>query len=179
MTRGRGAAPGLAPAPAAGVLPAPRTAPGMLNSHKRRRQTMGAAEAGEGGKGGRAWNFPPMSGGRGLEAARSAEAPSADDSPPPPGTPYNDRGAVIISTDPCVIYDPDIEKNEGYLRSMTAEDAERYKGQWIAIADGGVVAHGTDPLSVCGEGHKADKGAPLMYFVQEHRDLIPFFVLGE
>lgn len=95
---------------------------------------------------------------------------------PAPGTPYNDRGAVIVSTDPCVIYDPDIEKNEGYLRSMTAEDADKYKGQWIAIADGGVVAHGTDPLRVCNEGRKAGKGGPLMHFVQLNRDFIPFFI---
>lgn len=146
----------------------------------------GGGRQGGGGTGGApAWTPPPMApgGGDGKEPRRRGDGRPvgrgkggrARDIPPAPGTPYNDRGAVIVSTDPCVIYDPDIERNEMYLESMTAEDVEKYKGQWIAIADGGVVAHGTDPLRVCGEGNKAGKGDPLMHFVQV-RGFIPFYI---
>lgn len=128
------------------------------------------------GEGDRAWGLPPAAGDSSGRMVQGAAAPGADCQPPAPGTPYNDRGAVIVSTDPCIIYDPDIERNEMYLKSMTVEDVEKYKGQWIAIADGGVVAHGTDPLRVCGEGNKAGKGDPLMHFVQVHRGFIPFYI---
>ena len=128
------------------------------------------------GKGDRARGIPAARGSSGGGAAQGAAAPRAECQPPAPGTPCGDRGAVIVSADPCVIYDPDIERNEMYLKSMTAEEVERYKGQWIAIAGGGVVAHGTDPLRVCGEGSKAGSGYPLMHFVQVHRGLIPTLI---
>ena len=84
---------------------------------------------------------------------------------PAPGTPYGNRGAVIISTDPCVIYDPDAEKNNNFLKAMTAEDAEKYNGEWIGVAEGGVVAHGKDYTRVYEEACNADKGEPFMHYV--------------
>ena len=72
---------------------------------------------------------------------------------------------MIISTDPCVIYDPDAEKNNNFLKAMTAEDAEKYNGEWIGVAEGGVVAHGKDYTRVYEEACNADKGEPFMHYV--------------
>ncbi len=84
---------------------------------------------------------------------------------PAPGTPYGNHGAVIIRTDPCVIYDPGMGKNNDFLKAMTAEDAEKYNGEWIGVADGVVIAHGEDYMQVYEETCKADKGTPLMHHV--------------
>ena len=161
----------------AGSAPAwtpPPMAPGGWDGKETWRR--GDGRPGGDGEGDRARDLSPAAGASGGRVVQGAAAPGAECQPPAPGTPYNDRGAVIVSTDPCVIYDPDIERNEMYLKSMTVEDVEKYKGQWIAIADGGVVAHGTDPLRVCGDGNKAGKGDPLMHFVQVNRGFIPFFI---
>ena len=84
---------------------------------------------------------------------------------PAPGTPCGSRGAVVVRTDPCVIYDPDIERNDSFLKAMTAEDMEKYKGEWIGIAGGGIVAHGKEYVRVHEETCRADKGEPLVHYI--------------
>ena len=84
---------------------------------------------------------------------------------PAPGTPCGSRGAVVVRTDPCVIYDPDIERNDNFLKAMTAKDMEKYKGEWIGIAGGGIVAHGKEYVRVHEETCRADKGEPLVHYI--------------
>ena len=89
---------------------------------------------------------------------------------PPPGTPCGKHGAIVLRTDPCVIYDPGMGKNEDFVRSMSAEDAEKYKGEWIGLADGRVVAHGKRYGRVYDETCKADLGSPLIHYVFSDED---------
>ena len=114
-----------------------------------------------------AWSPLPMTGGRGDEKKPWYHKDNyyPGEPRPAPGTPYGSRGAVIVRTDPCVIYDPDAEKNENFLKAMKAEDAEKYKGEWIGVAAGGVVAHGIEYARVYEEARKADKGEPFMHYV--------------
>ena len=49
---------------------------------------------------------------------------------------------------PRVIEDIDAKKDSDFLDSMTPEMAEQYRGEWIALAHGAIVAHGKDPEQV-------------------------------
>ena len=136
-----------------------------------RREAMaekGGARQGGGDAGGvPAWTPPPMApdGGGGKKPWYHRDNYYPGVPRPAPGTPCGDRGAVILRTDPCVIYDPDIVRNDNFLKSMTAEDIERYKGEWIGIAGGGIVAHGKEYTRVHEETCKADKGEPLVHYI--------------
>ena len=114
-----------------------------------------------------AWSPPPMTGGSGdgKKPWYHKDNYYPGEPRPAPGTPYGSRGAVIVKTDPCVIYDPDAEKNENFLKAMKAEDTERYKGEWIGVAEGSVVAHGRSYTRVYEEACNADKGEPFMHYV--------------
>ena len=89
---------------------------------------------------------------------------------PPPGTPCGNRGATVVRTDPCVIDDPDLEKNDNFIKSMTDEVAEKYKGEWIGVADGRVVAHGKSYGRVHNEACNAGLGSPLIHYVFSDED---------
>ena len=149
----------------------------MPNNPRRRRHTMSMAEEGEHGRSSRSWHCPPAPEGAGGEDAAGAEEPRAEGRPPAPGTPYNDRGAVIVSTDPCVIYDPDVAKNDVFLRTVDVKELEKYMGEWIAIAGGGIVAHGKDPKRVHEEAYDAGKGEPLMHYIATESEGMPFYGL--
>ena len=128
----------------------------------------GGDRQGDGDAGGApSWTPPPMapSGGDGKKPWYHKDNYYPGVPRPAPGTPYGDRGAVIVRTDPCVIYDPDIERNDNFLKSMTAEDTEKYKGEWIGIAGGGIVAHGKEYMRVHEETCKANKGEPLVHYI--------------
>ena len=101
----------------------------------------------------------------GTEKSRGTTRTTTIRESPEPGTPCGNRGAVIVRTDPCVIYDPDAERNENFPRAMKAEDAEKYKGEWIGVAEGGVVAHGKEYTRVYEDACKEDKGEPFMHYV--------------
>ena len=67
------------------------------------------------------------------------------------------------------------EKDLAFLNSMAPEVAEKYAGQWIALVDGKVVAHGEDPEQVCEEARKVDKGeGPLMEYIYAKPEEVPW-----
>ncbi len=85
-----------------------------------------------------------------------------------------DRNAGYDPLDECsgwaaeglgVRIDNDIVKNLEFLRSMRPEEFEKYRGEWLAVVGGGIVAHGKDPRRVHQEGWKAGKGEPFMEYI--------------
>ena len=76
---------------------------------------------------------------------------------------------------PGVWEDPDIAKNEEFLKSLPLEEYEKYRGEWIAVAGGGIVAHGKDPERVVEEGRNASKGEIYMEYIYATPEEVPFF----
>ena len=75
---------------------------------------------------------------------------------------------------PGVRIDNDIVKNLEFLRSMRPEEFEKYRGEWLAVAGGGIVAHGKDPRRVHQDGWKAGKGEPFMEYVYAGPEELPY-----
>lgn len=49
-----------------------------------------------------------------------------------------------------------------FLKSMTPEELEPYKGEWVAVVNKEIVAHGKDPELVHKVACEAGKGEPFM-----------------
>ena len=64
-------------------------------------------------------------------------------------------------------------KDVEFLGNMSEEEYKRYGGQWVAVADGGIVAHGKDPRRVHQDGSKAGKGEPLMHYIYADHTEVP------
>ena len=101
--------------------------------------------------------------------------------PPLPPTPEFAEARYIAPEDMRVGYPPQCtqidegaKKNLAFLNAMKPEEAEKYMGQWIAVVDGKVAAHGTDPGQVCQEGRKAGKGAPYMRYIYARPEEVPW-----
>ena len=54
--------------------------------------------------------------------------------------------------------------------AISAEEYEKYMGEWVAVAGGRVVAHGKDPHRVREEGRRTGKGEPLVDRIDEPTD---------
>ena len=61
------------------------------------------------------------------------------------------------------------------FESMTAEELDKYRGEWVAVAGGEVVAHGKDPLRTVRQGSAAGKGVPYMRFFYASASDVPLF----
>lgn len=61
------------------------------------------------------------------------------------------------------------------FESMTAEEFEKYRGEWVAVAGGEIVAHGKDPLRVVRQGSAAGKGVPYMRYFYASASEVPLF----
>ncbi len=71
-------------------------------------------------------------------------------------------------------------KDVKFLATMPEEEYKRYGGQWVAVADGEIVAHGKDPERVHKEGSEAGKGVPLMdYIYADHTEVPPAYYIFE
>ena len=75
----------------------------------------------------------------------------------------------------CTQIDEGAKKDMEFLNAMTPKEAEKYMGEWIAVAGGGIVAHGEDPAQVCQEGRKAGKGGPYMRYIYAKPEEVPWF----
>lgn len=64
-----------------------------------------------------------------------------------------------------------------FVESMTTEEVRRYAGQWIAVANGEIVAHGKDPGQVHEEGCNAGKGNPYMRYMYAGPEEVPFLYI--
>ena len=65
-------------------------------------------------------------------------------------------------------------KDLAFLNAMTPKEAEKYMGEWIAVAGGGIVAHGKDPRKVCQEGRRAGKGSPYIRYIYAKPEEVPW-----
>ena len=102
--------------------------------------------------------------------------------PPLPPTPEFAEARYIEPEDMRVGYPPlctqideGPEKDLAFLNSMAPEVAQKYRGEWIAVVDGKVAAHGKDPELVCEAGRKAGKGeGPLMEYIYATPEEVPW-----
>ena len=103
-----------------------------------------------------------------------------------PRLPFMSEGDVIIQPEDvrvgnppqCTAIDEGAKKNLAFLDAMTPEEAQKYMGEWIAVADGEIVAHGKDPGQVCQEGSKAGKGGPHMRYIYAKPEEAPWLGSG-
>lgn len=84
----------------------------------------------------------------------------------------------VVSRDvpegPGVTGDNDIVKNLEFLRALPIKEFEKYMGEWLAVAGGGIVAHGKNAERVLEEGWKAGKGGVFMEYVYASPEEVPF-----
>ena len=62
----------------------------------------------------------------------------------------------------CTPTDEGTEKTVEFMNAMTLEVAQKYMGQWIAVANGEIVAHGEEPRQVYQEARNAGKGTTIL-----------------
>ena len=60
----------------------------------------------------------------------------------------------------CAQIDENARKSMDFLNAMDPKDAEKCMGEWIAVAGGGIVAHGRDTGQACDAAWEAGRGAP-------------------
>ena len=60
------------------------------------------------------------------------------------------------------------------LSKMSVEEYDKYRGEWVAIVDAKIVAHGKDPRRVVQEGRRIGKGVPFMDYVYKDHTEVPF-----
>ena len=79
----------------------------------------------------------------------------------------------------CTQIDEGAKRDMEFLNAMTPKEAEKYMGEWIAVAGGGIVAHGKDPEQVCEAGWKAGKGCPHMRYIYARPEEVPWLYVPE
>ena len=70
-----------------------------------------------------------------------------------------------------IVGDP--HKDMEVLGNMPIEEYNKYRGEWVAIVDAKIVAHGKDPRRVNREGYRIGKGLPFMDYVYRDTE-VPF-----
>lgn len=65
-------------------------------------------------------------------------------------------------------------KDVKFLDCLRADRTEPYRGEWVAIYDGGVVAHGKDPELVACAARKAGVRSPLMEYFFDDPSEVPY-----
>ena len=77
-----------------------------------------------------------------------------------------------MNLDDLIVGDPD--KDVEFLANMSDEEYNKYRGEWVAVVDAKIVAHGKDPGRVYDEGYRVGKGVPLMEYVYADHTEVPF-----
>ena len=90
-----------------------------------------------------------------------------------------DEDARAGYSPPRIRIDKGAKKNLDFLNAMTPKEAEKYMGEWIAVAGGGIVAHGEDPHQVCQEGRKAGKGTIHIRYIYARPEEVPWLYVPE
>ena len=75
--------------------------------------------------------------------------------------------------------DDGTERDIEFLNAMTPDEAERYRGEWIAVSGGGIVAHGRDPERVCQSARDAGATSPYMRYIFASPDEVPWLYVPE
>ena len=78
----------------------------------------------------------------------------------------------------CRPIDEGTKKTLEFIEAMTPEVAYKYRGEWIAVASGEIVAHGKNPRLVCQEGRKAGKGAIFVDYIYAGPEEVPLLGSG-
>ena len=74
----------------------------------------------------------------------------------------------------CRPTDEGTEKTVEFMNAMTPEVAHKYRGEWIAVASGEIVAHDEDPRQVCQKARKAGKGAIFVDYIYAKPEEVPW-----
>ena len=69
-------------------------------------------------------------------------------------------------------------KDLEFLRSLTAEQIRPYRGEWVAINDGKIVAHGKDGGKVIDEAWRSGVKSPLMERFCGDPSEVPYLYTG-
>ena len=83
----------------------------------------------------------------------------------------SEGGGSVYSSRPI---DENTRLNIEFLETMPDEEAEKYMGEWIAVAGGKIVAHGKDPEQVHEKGWGAGKGVPHMEYIYASPEEVPW-----
>lgn len=75
---------------------------------------------------------------------------------------------------PGVRTDHGIVRNLEYLWSLPIKEFEKYRGEWLGVAGGGIVAHGRNPERVLKEGREAGKGEVYIEYIYASPEEVPF-----
>ena len=65
-------------------------------------------------------------------------------------------------------------KNQAFMNELSPEEAQKYMGEWIAVADGKLVAHGKDPEEVCKMAHEASTYEPYIRHIFAKPEEVPW-----
>ena len=69
-------------------------------------------------------------------------------------------------------------KDLQFLRSLTTEQIDPYRGEWVAINDGKIVAHGKKAEQVIDEAWKAGVKSPLIEHFFNDPSEVPYLYMG-
>lgn len=94
---------------------------------------------------------------------------------PPMPAPVAARHAGDGCLPPCSEIDENAVKNLAFLNALDPKEAEKYMGEWIAVAGGRIVAHGEDPEQVCRSAHEASADEPHMRYIYASPEEVPWF----
>ena len=78
----------------------------------------------------------------------------------------------FVNPEDMIVGDP--YKDMRVLANMPIEEYDKYRGEWVAIVDAKIVAHGKDPGRVHDEGYRIGKGSPFMDYVYKDHTEVPF-----
>ena len=78
----------------------------------------------------------------------------------------------FVNPEDMIVGDP--YKDMRVLANMPIEEYNKYRGEWVAIVDAKIVAHGKDPRRVNQEGRRIGKGIPHMDYVYKDWTEVPF-----
>ena len=78
----------------------------------------------------------------------------------------------FVNPEDMIVGDP--HKDMELLAKMSVEEYDKYRGEWVAIVDAKIVAHGKDPERVHDEGYRIGKGVPYMDYVYKDHTEVPF-----
>ena len=71
--------------------------------------------------------------------------------------------------------DEETLKDLEFLYSLTPDQIDPYRGEWVAISNGRIVAHGKDPGRVVDEAWKSGAKSPLMERIYADQSEVPLF----
>lgn len=66
-------------------------------------------------------------------------------------------------------------KDLEFLRGLTSEQIDPYRGEWVAINGGKIIAHGKDARQVIDEAWKSGAKSPLIERFYKYPSEVPYY----